>query len=46
MKKLLRCTVCNSEFDELKNGKCPNCGTSDDYIVLNEEENEDDEDED
>jgi len=37
----LRCTVCNAIFDTLKNGCCPKCGTNDDYIVLNEIEVDD-----
>ena len=32
----LRCTVCNATFDTLKNMCCPKCGTNDDYIVQNE----------
>jgi rRNA maturation endonuclease Nob1 len=39
--KTLRCTQCNAEFDTLDEGKCPECGSDDDYIVVNEIEGED-----
>lgn len=38
--KTLRCTKCNAEFDTLDEGKCPKCGSDDDYIVVNEIEDE------
>lgn len=38
--KTLKCTQCNAEFDALDEGKCPECGGNDDYIAVNEIEDE------
>jgi len=42
----LKCTVCNATFDTLENGNCPKCGTNEEYIVLNNTEEDEYEDDD
>lgn len=41
----LRCTVCGATFDTLENRCCPKCGTNDDYIIQNENDDEEEDDE-
>lgn len=35
-----RCSVCNSTFNAIDNGSCPMCGASDDYILMNDDDDD------